>query len=146
MAEPIVRFYVLAHNDVQARYQLVCQLVEKALDQAQRVFILCADDTMLTELDNWLWQYPPQSFLPHCSTDSAEKTDSPVLLAAPPTRAEQCDVFINLSLELQADIPRNCTRVFEIVSQEEKILTATRARYKHYRERDLQPETHTLSA
>lgn len=141
---PLVRFYVLAQNNAPVRYRLVCQLAEKALAQAQSVFILCADDAMLKALDTMLWQYPAAAFLPHCHHEATEAAQSPILLATSPARASRCDVFINLSLEHQADIPRGCQRVFEIVHQEVATLAATRARFQAYRERELNPETHKL--
>lgn len=146
MSQPLVRFYVFAHAQTQARYRLVCQLADKALTQAQRVFILCADEAMCHALDVYLWQYPEQAFLPHAVVGSAEAEEAKILLAAAPNRAGDCDVLINLSLEAQADIPRACSRIFEIVIQEPQVLAATRRRYKHYQERELSLETHHLKS
>jgi len=59
---------------------------------------------------------------------------------------EDADVLINLSLENTPDLPRGCSRVLEIVSPQPDVLHSTRARYRAYRERGLEPQTHTLGS
>ena len=68
------------------------------------------------------------------------------MLAVPPERVARADVLINLSLENTPDLPRGCSRVLEIVSPQPDVLHSTRARYRAYRERGLEPQTHTLGS
>ena len=42
------------------------------------------------------------------------------------------------------DLPRDCARVFEIVTPQPDVLQSTRRRYAAYRERELEPQTHRL--
>ena len=140
----LVRFYVLAQADEQARLQLACQLCEKAQDGKQKIAILCADEAMRAQLDTLLWTFRASSFIPHAPFGSREAADVAVVLLVPPERISGVDVFINLSAQEQPDVPRACRRIFEIVIPREDILASTRARFARYRERGFQPQTHKL--
>ena len=47
-------------------------------------------------------------------------------------------------LQTTPDLPRDCARVFEIVTPQPDVLQSTRRRYAAYRERELEPQTHRL--
>lgn len=143
-ARTLVRFYVFPHADRDARLHLACQLCEKAQHAGQKTVLLCEDEKMRADLDTRLWTFRADSFVTHALPDSEHAPEAAVLLLVPPERAQHADVIINLSLEARLDIPRGCTRAFEIVSQQSEVLDATRKRFAAYRERGLQPETHKL--
>ena len=140
-----VRFYVLPDEaDVKQRLQLTCTLVEKAAQENLRALILCANDDMAAALDELLWSFKPESFIPHSLLDEDMAKHANIWLAVPPARINEADVIINLSLDPIPDIPRSCNRIFEIVTQHSDILAATRKRYTAYRKRGLEPQTHKL--
>lgn len=143
-AKTLVRFYVFPHASRDARLQLVCQLCEKAQLAGQKSIVLCEDEQMRAELDGLLWSFRAESFVTHALPDSELAEEAAVLLLAPPERARHCDVFINVSLERQPDMPRGCTRVFEIVTTQPEVLEATRQRFTGYKMRGLEPETYKL--
>ncbi|MDO5091043.1 MAG: DNA polymerase III subunit chi [Cardiobacteriaceae bacterium] len=143
-AKPLVRFYVFPHASRDARLQLACQLSEKAQQNGQKTLLLCEDEAMRAELDALLWNFRDASFVTHALPESDLAAHAAVILLVPPERGQRGDIFINLSLEAQPDIPRGCTRVFEIVTNQPDVLTATRKRFAAYRERGLEPETHKL--
>lgn len=146
---PIVRFYIFKDSaDAARRLQFACQLCARAVAEALSVWIACADEQMAQALDEQLWQYPQDAFIPHYqSTKPIEKQhlaiirqSSHAVLSVPPERAAHTDVLINLSEAALPDIPHGCGRVFEIVTQQPSVLTATRQRFANYRERGLTPE------
>ena len=140
-----VRFYVLPEEaDVKQRLQLTCTLVEKAAQENLRALILCADSDMAAALDELLWSFKPESFIPHSMLDDDMAQHANIWLAVPPARVSEADVIINLSLDPTPDIPRSCNRIFEIVTQHNDILSATRKRFAAYRKRGLEPQTHKL--
>lgn len=143
--KPVVRFYVLAQADEQARLLLACQLCDKAHAAKQKSAVLCADENMRAALDDLLWTFRATSFIPHALPDSDDAAHAAVLLLVPPERASNVDVLINLSLQSHPDIPRACQRVFEIVMPRHDILDSTRTRFARYRERGLTPQTHKLA-
>ena len=147
MNPPTVRFYVLpAGSGLENRLELACKLAEKAQQERLKTLILCADEHMAAQLDHALWHYRADSFLTHCRPDDPLQAEAAAVLAVPPERVARTDVLINLSLENTPDLPRGCSRVLEIVSPQPDVLHSTRARYHAYRERGLEPQTHTLGS
>jgi DNA polymerase III subunit chi len=147
MNPPTVRFYVLpAGSGLENRLELACKLAEKAQQERLKTLILCADEHMAAQLDHALWHYRADSFLTHCRPDDPLQAEAVAVLAVPPERVARADVLINLSLENTPDLPRGCSRVLEIVSPQPDVLHSTRARYRAYRERGLDPQTHTLGS
>ncbi|UJF23853.1 DNA polymerase III subunit chi [Suttonella sp. R2A3] len=143
--ELITRFYVLPDEaDLDQRLAFACRLVERSAQEGLSAFVLCADQDMLDTLDERLWRFKQESFLPHCRLDDELARHAKIWLAAPPERANRADVLINLSLEPQPDIPRDCQRIFELVSAHQEVLSATRARFAAYRARGITPQTHRL--
>ncbi len=72
-------FYHLTESRVE---QALPKLVEMCLDRSWRVLIQCGDDATLELLDEALWTYRDESFLPHGVAGSAPGTarDHPVWL------------------------------------------------------------------
>ncbi|MDO4777281.1 MAG: DNA polymerase III subunit chi [Cardiobacteriaceae bacterium] len=143
-AKTLVRFYVFPHASRDARLQLACQLCEKAQQAGQKTLLLCEDEKMRADMDALLWSFRADSFVTHALPESELAREAAVLLLVPPERGQRGDVFINLSLEEQPDMPRGCTRVFELVTTQPTVLEATRKRFAAYRARGLTPETHKL--
>lgn len=146
---PTIRFYLFKDSaDASKRLQFACHLCARAVAEKLKVWILCADAQMAQTLDDMLWQHPAEAFIPHYQTHNPPveippeqlTANSYVYLSIAPERAAQTDILINLSNEAIPDIPRNCHRVFEIVTQQPSVLTTTRQRYVNYRERGLNPE------
>lgn len=137
----IIRFYVMKQSDEHNRLMFVCKLCEKALETKQRTVILAQDVVMADTLDQLLWDFRADAFLPHAlSTDPAAEY-ALIHITVPPERPLNTDLLINLSLEPHPDIPKSCSRVFEIVSQQNDVLTVTRQRFAEYRDRGYKPET-----
>ena len=143
--KPTVRFYVLPDGSgLENRLELACKLAEKAQQERLKTLIICADEHMAAQLDHALWHYRADSFLTHCRSGDPLGAEAAVLLAVPPERIARTDVLINLSQETAPDLPRDCARVFEIVTPQPDVLQSTRRRYAAYRERELEPQTHRL--
>ena len=143
--KPLIRFYLLpAGSGLEHRLQLACKLAEKNQQARQKTHILCADDNMAAQLDHALWHYRADSFLTHCRTGDEAEAEAAVVIAVPPERISRTDLLINLSQENSPDLPRDCARVFEIVSPQADVLQSTRNRYTAYRERGFEPQTHRI--
>lgn len=68
-------FYHLTATPIE---RALPQIAEKALAAGQRMAIVAEDEVLLTRLDEALWSYRADSFLPH-----GREGDQPVLLCAP---------------------------------------------------------------
>lgn len=137
-----VDFYILDAGDAGAREAVACRLAEKAWQQGHRVLVRTADAAAAARLDELLWTFRQNSFVPHAVVDEAD--GEPVLIGAHPPAGAGSDVLINLADEVPADW-EGYARVAEIVSPEPGVRDRARARYRRYREAGVEPDTHRLA-
>lgn len=141
-----VDFYVLSGTDELARLKLACRLTEKAYLAGQRVFVRLEDATQLSSFDELLWSFADRSFVPHEPySDARQWLDTPVLLGCQNGPPVDYDVLLNLASEAPSGAER-AARIIEIVDAEESRRQAARGRFRAYRDRDLNPQTHHIAA
>lgn len=76
---------VLFYHITQSAVDLTARnLLEKALGAGWRVMLRGTDPARLERLDQWLWQDPEDSFLPHGLAGGPHDADQPVLLGTGP--------------------------------------------------------------
>jgi DNA polymerase-3 subunit chi len=153
-----VDFYVLPGGDTRARLKFACRLAEKAYLARQRVLVWLEDAAALSSFDELLWTFSDRSFVPHERyAGTSPWQDTPVLLACPapptppgqPAAAPQPLAAPDVLLNLASAVPEAAVqagRVLEVIDSEPERLQAGRARFRHYRDRGLAPQTHRLSA
>lgn len=143
---PRVDFYIVARREPDARHQTACRLAERAWKAGHFVFVCVADRPSAERLDDMLWTFRQDSFVPHAQlrADPGQSPPSePVLIgtdAAIPTNA---DVLINLG----EDVPLAFTefaRVAEIVAADDEAKQQGRERYRYYRDHGCEVHTHNL--
>lgn len=76
---PRVDFYHLERSPLE---QVLPRIAERVLEQKQRLLVVAADDALARRLDECLWTYTPESFLPHGRAGGADDARQPVLIAA----------------------------------------------------------------
>lgn len=137
-----VDFYILQADQEQARYQFVARLCEKACRQNFKVLILAPTEQVLATLDDLLWTFRPESFVPH-SPLGPDKHACPVALTLGQDDSGHHDLLINLD----SSVPRifsRFQRLAEVVVQSPAILQATREHYGFYKDRGYPVYTHKL--
>lgn len=137
-----VDFYILPDDDLQARLQFVCRLVEKVYKQDHRIYIHTDSEAVSKEIDLLLWTFKVESFVPHHLLGD-ENAPAPVAIGHGNSCGEHHDVLINLS----ADVPdffSRFERCAEVVIQQENILQSTRKHFAFYKERGYPLNTHDL--
>lgn len=140
-----VSFYLLESADPRARLLFACRLAEKAWHLGNRVHARAGDTEAARELDDLLWTFRQGSFVPHAVLPVPAEDTPPVTIgngsddsAAPPA-----DLLINLA----GDTPSDCTswpRIAEIIDATPEGRELGRQRFRAYRQRGLEPETHTV--
>jgi DNA polymerase-3 subunit chi len=55
-------------------------LIEKALERQWRVVVQTVDDLRVKALDDLLWTYKPESFLPHATASDKDAAHHPVIV------------------------------------------------------------------
>ena len=124
-----IDFYILGDVDHLAKQRFACRLAQRALQAGQRVYVRAATQDA-ADLDELMWEYPPDGFLPHARLADAKA--EPITIGAADQQSEQAHVLINL----EGDIPdffTNFERVSEVVLANER--GAGRDKYRRYRER-----------
>lgn len=140
-----VDFYVLPANDELSRWQFVCRLVEKAVSRGNRVMVATNDESTSNELDKMLWEYKPESFIPHhvASPDTNPTAHPAVVISHGTDDASQHDVLVNIRSTLPEQFSR-FDRLIEIVVQKEDVLENTRKNFAFYKKRGYPVQTHKL--
>ena len=125
-----IDFYQL--NPQRHRYdQVVCQLCQKAYDSKQFTLLLTQSQQQSQHLDQKLWTYSDDSFLPH---DGAESEDlvTPILIHDNPDPKGNRQLLINLSTSVPIYFAQ-FERVIELVTEDNK--SQAREHYSYYKER-----------
>jgi DNA polymerase-3 subunit chi len=74
-----VDFYHLIHSPVE---RVLPRIAERVLQEGGRLLIVVEDESLAARLDAHLWNYRPDSFLPHGRAGKPGETDQPVLIGA----------------------------------------------------------------
>ncbi len=132
------------HSKVPDKLLYACRLVRKARAADMRVVVFTRDREQLHALDEALWTFSEQDFLPHVTADDALASQTPVILTDDAEAAvPHHQILINVSGETPAHFAR-FERLFEVISIDEDDLAAGRERYRQYQQRGY-PLTHFVA-
>jgi DNA polymerase-3 subunit chi len=143
-----VTFYVLAdsqqssENELSnppAHFTLACQLCAGFYRANQRVFVYTGNQSDAELIDQLLWQFDADSFVPHNLSGEGPARGAPVEISwQPPKQSRQ--VLINLAPDIPAFANR-FTDIIEFVPAGAAAKAQARERYKHYRQSGITPAT-----
>ena len=127
-------FYMIAGKAqfVEQPLLLVCQLAVKAMAANQPCLIFCESAEQADFLDDLLWDFDDDAFVPHqiVGTDEDEEV-TPVLLVPPGAETPMRGLVINLRTELP---PPGYERVLEIVPADQAARDPARKRWLEYKQ------------
>lgn len=125
-----IDFYQL--NPERTSYdRVICQLCQKAYENGQLTLLLTQSQQQSEHLDNRLWTYSDDSFLPHDREETIGLL-TPILINDNPDPDGERQLLINLSASVPSYFAQ-FERVIELVTEENK--TQARAHYSYYKER-----------
>ena len=129
-----IDFYVASEDAPR----VACRVAEKAWKLGHKVYVHTKDPTDAQKLDELMWTFRDVAFVPHSLTD-----DAPIRIGhtAPP------DGFDNLLVNLADEVPAffsKFERVAEVVSGDESAKAQARERFRFYRDRGYELETHQV--
>lgn len=130
----LVNYYILPDSFPQARENFACRLLQQTSRLGHRIYIHCDNPEQAKALDEYLWQFQAQSFLPHKLLD-AQGAACSIEIGAGNEPGNHDDLLINLSQTIPPFYSR-FQRVVEIVSQEPQCLIKGREKYRFYKERN----------
>ena len=109
---------------------LVCELVRKAYAAELPTLVLARDSAQAEALDDLLWSFDPDEFLPHQIAGSDEgDDDTPILITTPEMDVPPRPLLINLRDAAPAG---SFERVLEVVPADPATRGPLRERWKHY--------------
>ncbi|MCM1512454.1 MAG: DNA polymerase III subunit chi [Oxalobacter formigenes] len=124
-------------TDIADKITYTCRWVRKAfsLSPVPGIVLFTRDRAQLARLDEALWIFSDQDFLPHAAAGDPLAAHSPVILTDnDAAELPHSQILVNLSGRIPACFAR-FERLIELVSADETDTQAGRQRYAHYRER-----------
>lgn len=109
---------------------LVCELARRAFDSGQTTLILARDADQADLIDEKLWAFDADAFIPHQIAGDEDDVLAPVLIAAPDTATADRPLVINLR---DACAPGQFDRVLEVVPADQAQRLGSRERWKTYK-------------
>jgi DNA polymerase III subunit chi len=137
-----IDFYLLPGNDLSGLMLFCSRLCEKACEQHLRVHVQTSDSLETEALDEALWSFRPESFLPHMHAAATEQIIEPISFSHAANALAGTDQP-DLVLLTQPILPSGWSanvRTALLINNDERILQASRWLYKK-----LTQEGHTLN-
>ncbi len=131
-------------DDDTERLRLACRLAEKAWSHRLQVYVHTAEADE-SRLDDLLWTFRQGSFVPHARAAERPDPAPPVLIGSREEPETHHGLLINLAPEVPLFFSR-FERVAEIIDQAPERLDAGRERFRFYRDRGYELQTHKLEA
>ncbi len=145
MSSSRVDFYLLEHAEPQAVLHFTCRLVRKLQQQRKNAFIWAESPTQASVLDNLLWTFADDSFIPHSMAPSSTQNKSaPVQIGTELAHSSEFGIVLSLNQQQGLTLPVS-PRIAEIISGDEDKKQLGRKRYAQYRDKGLQIEVHPIS-
>ncbi|MBB4127964.1 DNA polymerase-3 subunit chi [Xanthomonas translucens] len=125
-------FYLIAKpRFLTEPLRLVCELARKANDANLWTLVLARDEAQAEELDELLWAFDPDAYIPHqIAGADVDEEEAQVLIVPPGVEAPSRALVINL----RDDAYRGaCERVLEVVPADPAAREPLRERWKQYK-------------
>ena len=126
-------FYLIAKPRFRAEpLRLVCELARKAHDSGKPTLVLARDREQAEALDDLLWSFDPDAYIPHQIAGDEEDELTPVLIVPPDMDLPLRPLLLNLR---DAPVDGAFDRVLEVVPADESAREPLRERWKAYKAR-----------
>ena len=120
---------------------LVCELSKRAFNSGQPTLILARSYDQAEQLDEKLWEFDADAFIPHQIAGDDDDAITPVLIVAPETATPDRTLVINLRDECA---PGLFERVLEVVPADEAQRAGSRGRWKTYQHAGFEVAKHDM--
>lgn len=126
-----IRFY---HLQTQAPEQALPQILSKALSGGHRIVVHGTDAAYIEKLNDHLWIYRPDSFLPHGTKKDGFEEDQPVWLTDKDENPNGADLLVLLGDAATANMAQYklCCEIFD--GRNDDAVSAARLKWKNYQD------------
>ena len=145
---PRVDFYHLQSDSVQQLRLFGCRLADKAWQLGHTVLIYTTDEQESRQLDELLWSFRDDSFVPHGLASETQQDIPAVLISHQLPVQTNRDLLINISTRLPAEnetAELGCERIAEIINQDANVKQQGRSRYSYYDKNKYTLEYHEIN-
>lgn len=139
-----VDFYLLQQTAGSARWLLACRLLEKAYLKGHKVFVYCNNQHDAEHLDELLWTFKEDSFIPHNLQGEGPEPSPAVQIGFNDDPRGYHDILLNMS-DTIPQFYKRFQRVMEIVGDEEDAKERSRQHYREYKAKQCELYTHTMT-
>ena len=135
-----VDFYILGEQTVPEAWHFACRLTQQVAQERKMNVLLQVDDQQDAKmLDDMLWTFQPEAFVPHALLEnSASQTQvadcAQVHIGWQHQPGEHFDLLINLSRQIPPFFAQ-FDRMVEVVVQHDDVLNYTRKHYRFLKDR-----------
>lgn len=143
MSQTRVDFYLLQNSEPDARWIIACRLLEKAYFKGHKVYVHCVSQQDAEYLDELLWTFRDDSFIPHNLCGEGPEPAPPVQIGFGKEPRGFNDILFNMTAEVPGFYGR-FKRVMELVSNVEAEKEQSRVNYKAYRAQGCELHTHHI--
>jgi DNA polymerase III subunit chi len=127
---PRADFYLIAKPRFSEQpLLLVCELARKAFAAQQPTLILTRDFSQAEALDDLLWSFDEDAYIPHQLAGDDDDADTAVLIAPPGVDTPARPLIINLREQCP---PSYGDRVLEVVAADPAERDGSRLRWREY--------------
>ena len=138
-----VDFYLLKATNPEAPWLVACRLLEKAYLRGHQVFVSCSNQQDAEKLDELLWTFKDNSFIPHNLQGEGPEPPPPIQIGYKEEPRGFNDILLNLATDIPIFYPR-FRRIIEIVANNEAAKNLSRTHYRDYRAKECELQTHEI--
>ena len=111
---------------------LVCELAKRAFAAQQPTLILARDHAQAEAIDELLWAFDEDAFIPHQLAGDEDDADTAVLIVPPGVETPDRPLVVNLRETCPTG---QFQRVLEVVAADPAERTGSRTRWREYQQR-----------
>lgn len=142
-------FYLLPQPAKQTQLLYACRVIEKAYLSHQSLYIHTSSSAAAQQLDELLWLYRDDSFVPHAMAREAFASQSPITIGYEPELATTLlNKPIDILLLLGDELPNfflNFNRLIEIIPNIPAVKEQARQHYRLLQQHTTDIHTHTIN-
>jgi len=136
-------FYILPSSSLSDRFIFACKLIEKAYRCGQFCYVYTDSPQHSEQLDNLLWTFRENSFIPHQIYDGQPDFEDTVLIGTQAAPEKWQKLIFNLSSKYPDDLTKT-ERILEILDNNEDLKQAGRQRFRQYKQDGFDISTHKI--
>lgn len=142
--QTLATFHVMPdESDDNAHFYYACLQAAHFYRQQQRVYIFTPDQTIAHQIDELLWSFEADSFVPHNLVGEGPRQGSPVEIGWQPLKGRR-PILINLASTVP-NFAGQFAQVIDFVPANEENKQLARDRFRTCRQWGFQVETHQVN-